>query len=105
MESFSVPGKGVGSDHVLPRSVERVRRRSFMSDRLKMTTTVPFFDTQAAGWMCPLTLLAMRTGFGGQASSAALRRGRLWYSDMAAGRHAAHSSFGATTAIWPVSVM
>src|SRR5262245_20517926 len=27
-----------------------------------MTSTVPFFVTHAAGWMCPLTSLAMRTG-------------------------------------------
>src|SRR4051812_38051983 len=40
-----------------------------MSDLLKTTTTVPLSVTHAAGWMCPLTPLAMRTGFGGQAAS------------------------------------
>src|SRR5687768_10886824 len=38
-----------------------------------MTRTVPAFVTHAAGWMCPLTPLAMRMGFGGQSSAASPR--------------------------------
>src|SRR6478752_6167434 len=77
MLSFALGSNATGSDHVLPPSAERVSRRSFMSDWPKLTSTVPDFVTHAAGWMWPLTLLAMRTGVGGQASAGSAAGDRM----------------------------